>query len=125
MKNIYFLQPGAVDKFLDDTQAIIEIVATDSEGKGLYEDAIKLYDLAKVIIFYLIGVIYFGCKIFIRLINFVFNLTCSQKHDKVIEILNKLLSQVIPQINVVGSNRQRLENLALSIAERYALNLFT
>ncbi|XP_055926335.1 nuclear pore complex protein Nup93-like [Argiope bruennichi] len=83
-------KPGAVDKFLSDTQTIIEIVATDSENKGLYEDAIKLYDLAK-------------------------------KHDKVIEILNKLLSQVVPQVNVVGSNRQRLENVALSIAERYRM----
>ncbi|GFU84464.1 nuclear pore complex protein Nup93, partial [Trichonephila clavipes] len=83
-------KPGAVDKFLSDTQAIIEIVATDSENKGLYEDAIKLYDLAK-------------------------------KHDKVIEILNKLLSQVVPQMNVVGSNRQRLENVALSIAESLKL----
>ncbi|XP_035209055.1 nuclear pore complex protein Nup93-like isoform X2 [Stegodyphus dumicola] len=81
-------KPGAIDKFLTDTQAIIEIVATDSENKGLYEDAIKLYDLAK-------------------------------KHDKVIEILNKLLSQVVPQMNVEGSNRQRLESLALTIAERY------
>ncbi|GIY44503.1 nuclear pore complex protein Nup93 [Caerostris extrusa] len=83
-------KPGAVDKFLNDTQTIIEIVATDSESKGLYEDAIKLYDLAK-------------------------------KHDKVIEILNKLLSQVVPQMNVVGSNRQRLENVALNIAERYKM----
>lgn len=33
---------------MSDTQVIIEIVATDSENKGLYEDAIKLYDLAKV-----------------------------------------------------------------------------
>ncbi|KAG8175420.1 hypothetical protein JTE90_021117 [Oedothorax gibbosus] len=46
---------------------------------------------------------------------------CRKKHDKVIEILNKLLSQVVPQLNVVGSNRQRLENLALSIAERYKM----
>ncbi|XP_054706353.1 nuclear pore complex protein Nup93-like [Uloborus diversus] len=83
-------KPGAIDKFLIDTQTIIEIVATDSENKGLYEDAIKLYDLAK-------------------------------KHDKVFEILNKLLSQVIPQTNVPGSNRQRLENLSLLIAERYKL----
>ncbi|CAL1263287.1 unnamed protein product [Larinioides sclopetarius] len=83
-------KPGAVDKFLSDTQTIIEIVATDSENKGLYEDAIKLYDLAK-------------------------------KHDKVIEILNKLLSQVVPQMNVIGSNRQRLENVALNIAERYRM----
>ncbi|XP_042895519.1 nuclear pore complex protein Nup93 [Parasteatoda tepidariorum] len=83
-------KPGAVDKFLTDTQAIIEIVATDSESKGLYEDAIKLYDLAK-------------------------------KHEKVIEILNKLMSQVTPEMNVLGSNRQRLENIALSIAERYKI----
>uniref|UniRef100_A0A2R5LLL6 Nuclear pore protein n=2 Tax=Ornithodoros turicata TaxID=34597 RepID=A0A2R5LLL6_9ACAR len=37
---------GAVDCFLGDTQRIVEAVATDSEKRGLYEDAVKLYDLA-------------------------------------------------------------------------------
>ena len=43
-----FLQPGAIDKFHGDTQKIIEMVAKDTENKGLFEDAVKLYDLAKV-----------------------------------------------------------------------------
>ncbi len=42
------LQPGAIDKFHDDTQKILELVARDTENKGLFEDAVKLYDLAKV-----------------------------------------------------------------------------
>lgn len=39
-------KPGAVDCFLGDTQHILEAVASDSEKRGLYEDAVKLYDLA-------------------------------------------------------------------------------
>ena len=42
------MQPGAIDRFLGDTQKVIELVAKDTEEKGLFEDAVKLYDLAKV-----------------------------------------------------------------------------
>merc|ERR1719442_302868 len=40
--------PGLVDKFggLVDTTDIIDMVARDSEERGLLEDAVKLYDLA-------------------------------------------------------------------------------
>ena len=41
-------QPGAIDKFQVDTQKIIEMVARDTESKGAFEDAVRLYDLAKV-----------------------------------------------------------------------------
>ena len=41
-------QPGAIDRFLGDAQKVIEVVAKDTEEKGLFEDAVKLYDLAKV-----------------------------------------------------------------------------
>ena len=41
-------RPGAVDKFHVDTQSITETVAMDTEAKGLFEDALKLYDLAGV-----------------------------------------------------------------------------
>lgn len=41
-------KPGAIDKFQTDTQKIIEQVAQDTEVKGQFEDAVKLYDLAKV-----------------------------------------------------------------------------
>lgn len=40
-------KPGALDKFQDDTQKIIEAVARDTENKGMFEDAVKLYDLAQ------------------------------------------------------------------------------
>ena len=42
------VKPGAVDKFQSDTSKVIDFVASDAEEKGLYEDAIHLYDLAKV-----------------------------------------------------------------------------
>ena len=42
-----------------------------------------------------------------------------QKSDKVIEILNKLLSQVISQAAGAQSTRDRLKQLALSVAERF------
>ena len=44
----YIFQPGAIDKFELDTMKIIQMVAKDSEDKGQFEDAVKLYDLAKV-----------------------------------------------------------------------------
>ena len=33
---------------MKDTQKVIELVAKDTEEKGLFEEAVKLYDLAKV-----------------------------------------------------------------------------
>ena len=41
-------QPGAIDKFKLNTQRIIELVAKHTEDKGLFEEAVRLYDLAKV-----------------------------------------------------------------------------
>jgi nuclear pore complex protein Nup93 len=36
----------------------------------------------------------------------------------VLELMNKLLSPVVPQISAPQSNKERLKNMALSIAER-------
>jgi len=82
--------PGLVDKFGDlvDTGKIIEFVAADSEERGLLEDAVQLYDLAK-------------------------------KHAKVVDLLNKLLSQVISAPPISESNRERLQRQAVNIARRY------
>ena len=44
-------RPGAVDKFLRDTGELTAFVAAQAETQGLYEDAIRLYDLCKVAIF--------------------------------------------------------------------------
>ena len=41
-------QPGAIDKFYQDTDRIIETVARDTEAKGMFEEAVCLYDLARV-----------------------------------------------------------------------------
>ncbi|XP_052817034.1 nuclear pore complex protein Nup93-like [Mya arenaria] len=81
-------KPGAIDKFQVETQRIIEKVANDTENKGSFEDAVKLYDLAK-------------------------------KPEKVLELLNKLLSQVVSQTPSNQSSRDRLKNLAVGVAERY------
>uniref|UniRef100_A0A2K6EQN2 Nuclear pore complex protein Nup93 n=1 Tax=Propithecus coquereli TaxID=379532 RepID=A0A2K6EQN2_PROCO len=80
--------PGVIDKFTSDTKPIINKVASVAENKGLFEEAAKLYDLAK-------------------------------NADKVLELMNKLLSPVVPQISAPQSNKERLKNMALSIAERY------
>jgi len=82
--------PGLVDKFGDlvDTGKIIQFVAADSEERGLLEDAVQLYDLAK-------------------------------KHARVVELLNKLLSQVISSPPINESNRDRLQRQAINIARRY------
>lgn len=42
------VKPGCVHKFQSDTSQVISFVADEAEAKGLYEDAIMLYDLAKV-----------------------------------------------------------------------------
>lgn len=58
--------PGLIDKFNGqgfDASYIIEMVANDSEEKGMFEDSVKLHDLAG-------------------------------NHEKVVELLNKLLAQV-------------------------------
>uniref|UniRef100_A0A6I8S8K8 Nuclear pore complex protein Nup93 n=1 Tax=Xenopus tropicalis TaxID=8364 RepID=A0A6I8S8K8_XENTR len=81
-------EPGAIDKFTRDTKTIINKVASVAENKGLFEEAAKLYDLAK-------------------------------NPDKVLELTNKLLSPVVSQISAPQSNRERLKNMALAIAERY------
>uniref|UniRef100_A0A8B9FVS5 Nuclear pore complex protein Nup93 n=1 Tax=Amazona collaria TaxID=241587 RepID=A0A8B9FVS5_9PSIT len=81
-------KPGVIDKFTSDTKPIINKVASAAENKGLFEEAAKLYDLAK-------------------------------NPDKVLELMNKLLSPVIPQISTPQSNKERLKNMAHSIAERY------
>ncbi|KAG9475142.1 hypothetical protein GDO78_003548 [Eleutherodactylus coqui] len=81
-------KPGAIDKFTRDTNPIISEVASVAEQKGLFEEAAKLYDLAK-------------------------------NPDKVLELTNKLLGPIISQISSPDSNKERLKNMALSIAERY------
>ncbi len=83
--------PGLIDRLQaapQDTQRVIETVAADSERKGMFEDSVRLYDLAR-------------------------------KHDKVIELLNKLLAQVISQPAVPESRRDRIQRASVEIARRY------
>jgi len=82
-------KPGAVDRYcVGDTKKLISKVAADTEGKGLYEDAIQLYDLGG-------------------------------NADKVISLLNKLLSPVISGSDETNPDRLRLKTLAVNIAQRY------
>ncbi|MEQ2315998.1 hypothetical protein AMECASPLE_028147, partial [Ameca splendens] len=80
--------PGIIDKFAGDTRSIISKVALEAENKGLFEEAVRLYELAK-------------------------------NPDKVLELMNKILSPVIAQVSVPQSNKERLKNTAVAIAERY------
>lgn len=81
--------PGIIDKFKVDVSEVIQMVAQDSEKKGLHEDAIKLYDLAK-------------------------------NHEKVVSLLNQLLSQVVHQPEGgSGSQRSRVVELASAVALRF------
>uniref|UniRef100_A0A672PF67 Nuclear pore complex protein Nup93 n=1 Tax=Sinocyclocheilus grahami TaxID=75366 RepID=A0A672PF67_SINGR len=84
-------KPGVIDKFAGDTRAIITKVASEAENKGLFEEAVKLYELAR-------------------------------NADKVLELMNKLLSPVIAQVSEPQSNKERLKNMAVAIAERYRTN---
>ncbi|KAF0041471.1 hypothetical protein F2P81_007369 [Scophthalmus maximus] len=61
-------KPGVIDKFAGDTRAIISKVALEAENKGLFEEAVRLYELAK-------------------------------NPDKVLELMNRLLSPVIAQVS--------------------------
>ncbi|XP_026527796.1 nuclear pore complex protein Nup93 [Notechis scutatus] len=81
-------KPGVIDKFTKDTKPIINKVASVAESKGLFEEAAKLYDLAK-------------------------------NADKVLELMNKLLSPIVSQVSAPQSNKERLKNMAHAIAERY------
>lgn len=81
-------KPGVIDKFAGDTRAIISKVALEAENKGLFEEAVKLYELTK-------------------------------NPDKVLELMNRLLSPVIAQVSAPQSNKERLKNTAVAIAERY------
>ena len=84
--------PGLIDRFgeVGDnlSQKIVSIVAQDSEAKGMFEDSIRLYDLAN-------------------------------NHEKVIELLNKLLAQVVSEPSVAESRRDRLQRQAVEVARRY------
>jgi len=63
-------RPGAIDKFRLDTQNIVAVVAEDTETKGNFEDAVKLYDLAQVCSHVCWHLIIFLFKTFIKLSNF-------------------------------------------------------
>ena len=82
---------GAIDKFLTNTDKIITIVAKEIEMKGLFEEAIKLYDLCK-------------------------------QQKRVLELCNKLISPIVSELSVQNSNRDRLKQMTLSIAERYKVD---
>ncbi|XP_032816727.1 nuclear pore complex protein Nup93 isoform X2 [Petromyzon marinus] len=81
-------RPGVIDKFSQDTRGIICSVAAVAESKGLFEEAVKMYDLA-------------------------------EKADKVLGLMNQLLSPVVSTQGALHSNRDRLKTMALGIAERY------
>ncbi|XP_039257895.2 nuclear pore complex protein Nup93-like [Styela clava] len=82
-------RPGLVDRYCaGDTKELIAKVAADTEAKGLFEDAIRLYDL------------------------------CGN-YDNVITLLNRLMCPLLPSADRAHSDRVRIKDLAVSIAQRY------
>ena len=70
-----------IDKFNGtsvNVYRIIELVAEDSESKGMFEDSVKIYELAK-------------------------------KHDRVLDLLNKLLAQVVSLPPIPESRRDHMQ----------------
>lgn len=102
-------KPGAVDKFLQDSSVLTGFVASQAEAQGLYEDAVRLYDLCKV------GA---RCSRGPTLLNNMSDL-CPQDHGKVLALLNQLLSSVASSPSSPQSQRARLQQLAVVVAERY------
>ena len=109
-------KPGCIDKFQRDTSETIGFIASEAESKGLYEDAVRLYDLAKV------SMMLYDEGEPPRLTSLLLPGSCPQNHGKVLEVINKLLSNVASAPTTPQSDRDRLQTLALSIAERFAID---
>ena len=101
-------KPGCIEKFQKDTSEVISFVAAEAEAKGLYEDAVRLYDLAKV-----------RCSAGVDPHIAVATDPClPQNHTKTLELLCRLLSHIASAPAAPQSDRARLQALALGIAER-------
>ena len=89
-------RPGVIDKFIteSESQSILALVAEEIEHKGLFEEAIKLYDLCK-------------------------------EHQRVLELCNEQISQVLTDVNTVNSARDRLKTIVFLIANRYKAEINT
>lgn len=121
-------QPGVIDKFAGDTRAIISKVALEAENKGLFEEAVRLYELAKVRGLPLCHPPTPPLPLSLHTSSpFVSKGSrslppCSfasmQNPDKVLELMNRLLSPVVAQVSAPQSNKERLKNTAVAIAER-------
>jgi len=100
-------KPGCIEKFQKDTSEVISFVAAEAEAKGLYEDAVRLYDLAKV-----------RCSAVRSHIAVATDPCLPQNHTKTLELLCRLLSHIASAPAAPQSDRARLQALALGIAER-------
>ena len=98
-------------------------MALEAENKGLFEEAVKLYELAKVSTPVCVNYASVDCS-FISWLRFwvlslcLFPFVSVQNPDKVLELMNRLLSPVIAQASAPQSNKERLKNTAVAIAER-------
>lgn len=101
---------GLIDQFdgVINIQSACNSIADDLVKKGLFEDAIKMYDLAAV---------NDGLNfIFVHLQKFFFFL---QNHEQVLRYIITMLSQVVHQPSKPGSMKERLQMLAMEVSERY------
>ena len=108
-------KPGCIEKFQKDTSEVISFVAAEAERKGLYEDAVRLYDLAKVR--RVVGVGYTHNRPSLN-VAVATDPYLPQNHTKTLELLCRLLSHIASAPAAPQSDRARLQTLALGIAER-------
>lgn len=99
---------GLIDQFdsVINVQSACNSIADDFVKKGLFEDAIKMYDLA-------------GVSLIKNLKFFQLKISLFQNHEQTLRYIITMLSQVVHQPNKPGSMKDRLQTLTLEISERY------
>ena len=111
---------GLIDQFESieiDVKKACEIVGDELVKKGLFEDAVKLYDLAGVSTQVVEILVHIVIK-FTFLIH-IFEMFL-QIEEQCLRYLSILLSPVVHQTGKKGSLRERLYLKALEFTERYA-----
>lgn len=113
---------GLIDQFesIDiDVRKCCEMVADELVKKGLFEDAVKLYDLAEVRL-----PSNFSKKLSVLSIDLVLTVFCvnnfEQNEQQCLHYLSVLLSPVVHQVSKKGSLRERLYVKALEYSKRYS-----
>lgn len=99
---------GLIDQFdgVINIQSASNTIADDFVKKGLFEDAIKMYDLA-------------GVSLIGDLNRSATNRSLFQNHEQTLRYIVTMLSQVVHQPSKPGSVKERLRMITMEVSERY------